>query len=206
MNWRQEAESAVVTAPPKVESEDAFLAQQLNALLEDGAVRAGSKDFASSLLNGFAKYRAFTDRQRPYVKKLIAEASAPVEEQRKSAAMDLDLSRVPAGRYAVETRRIQIDKPDAGKWEGWVFVKDGSEYGAGRRIATGRPNWNGQVEINASTRMTADRRDLETIIANPLEASKQYGRITSTCGVCGRTLENPESVAFGVGPICAEKF
>jgi hypothetical protein len=29
---------------------------------------------------------------------------------------------------------------------------------------------------------------------------------TSHCGVCGLTLKNPESVARGIGPICAEKY
>lgn len=29
---------------------------------------------------------------------------------------------------------------------------------------------------------------------------------TSYCGICGLTLKNPESVAAGIGPICAEKL
>lgn len=35
-----------------------------------------------------------------------------------------------------------------------------------------------------------------------LEEAKGYGRETGTCCVCGAHLENPESVALGIGPIC----
>lgn len=35
-----------------------------------------------------------------------------------------------------------------------------------------------------------------------LDEAKGYGRATGTCCVCGAHLENPESVALGIGPIC----
>jgi len=206
MNWKQQARSYVVANAPAVEEDkDANAADALRSLVESGKLFGGDVEFARSLLSGFAKYQSFTPKQRPYVEKLIAKGLAP-KAPLVSRVYDLDLSKVPAGRYAVEQRRIEISKPVDGKWAGWVFVKDGSEYGAGRRIAGGRPEWKGCVEIKGSAQMLADRRDLESIIADPLEASKQYGRITSTCGVCGRTLENPESVAYGVGPHCRARF
>jgi hypothetical protein len=39
-----------------------------------------------------------------------------------------------------------------------------------------------------------------------LEASKAYGREIGVCGVCNRTLTNPDSVAAGIGPICAARL
>lgn len=47
---------------------------------------------------------------------------------------------------------------------------------------------------------------LKAILADPFEASKAYGRLTNTCGVCGKALEDETSVANGIGPICAGKF
>jgi len=39
-----------------------------------------------------------------------------------------------------------------------------------------------------------------------LATVKLTARRTSHCGICGLTLENPESIAAGIGPICAEKY
>jgi len=38
-----------------------------------------------------------------------------------------------------------------------------------------------------------------------LEQAKEYGIRTHTCGCCGRTLTNPDSIEMGIGPICASK-
>lgn len=38
-----------------------------------------------------------------------------------------------------------------------------------------------------------------------LEEVQAFGRDTGICGICGRTLTNPESVEAGVGPVCAGK-
>jgi hypothetical protein len=44
-------------------------------------------------------------------------------------------------------------------------------------------------------------------IANdPKEAAIKYGRVTGCCACCGRPLENAESIARGIGPICAGKW
>jgi hypothetical protein len=39
-----------------------------------------------------------------------------------------------------------------------------------------------------------------------LEEAKKYGRIYGVCIVCSRTLTDEESIAAGIGPICAGKF
>lgn len=41
---------------------------------------------------------------------------------------------------------------------------------------------------------------------NPKEALAKWGRQTGQCGVCGRDLIDPESVAAGIGPVCAGKL
>lgn len=48
---------------------------------------------------------------------------------------------------------------------------------------------------------------LKAIVAvTPLEASKLYGRTIGKCGKCHRTLTDPDSIAAGIGPICAGKL
>ena len=44
------------------------------------------------------------------------------------------------------------------------------------------------------------------VAANPAEAAVAYGKMTGACAICGRHLENEESVARGIGPVCAGKY
>jgi hypothetical protein len=46
---------------------------------------------------------------------------------------------------------------------------------------------------------------LEWIKANPREAAELFGRLTETCGRCGRELSDDDSRARGLGPVCAGK-
>ena len=41
---------------------------------------------------------------------------------------------------------------------------------------------------------------------DPLAAAVAYGRLTGSCACCGKELTNGESIARGIGPICATKF
>lgn len=50
---------------------------------------------------------------------------------------------------------------------------------------------------------------LDTIYAimkNPQYEAIKWGRETGECAVCGRHLDNKESVALGIGPICNERM
>lgn len=40
---------------------------------------------------------------------------------------------------------------------------------------------------------------------DPLQETIKWGRETGQCGVCGRALDNKESVRLGIGPICLER-
>jgi len=42
--------------------------------------------------------------------------------------------------------------------------------------------------------------------ARGLEAVQEIGRATGRCAICSRMLTNAESIAAGIGPICAERF
>lgn len=47
---------------------------------------------------------------------------------------------------------------------------------------------------------------IELISADPMAAAKAYAQLTSSCSVCGRHLENQDSVDAGIGPICAGRI
>jgi hypothetical protein len=49
-------------------------------------------------------------------------------------------------------------------------------------------------------------RKLTTADKMTLEEAKEWGALYGTCCVCGRTLTDENSIAEGIGPICASKF
>lgn len=130
----------------------------------------------------------------PYKARPKVEAEAPVE--------GLSLTDLPSGYYAVpngDTRlkvKVEHGKPGT-RWDGWTFVKDGAEYGQQKRYGMQKPGqaYRGDIEDK-----------LAAIIEDPQAAMAEYGRLTGTCGKCGRKLEDEESVARGIGPICANGF
>lgn len=44
------------------------------------------------------------------------------------------------------------------------------------------------------------------IAADPEGEAIKHGKLTGRCAICSRKLSDAESVARGIGPICAEKF
>ena len=124
-----------------------------------------------------------------------AQAAAPV-----APTAGLDLTGLVSGMYAVpngDTRlKLQIDVVSKGKWAGWCFVRDGAVYGEGQRYGSQRPGATYKGAVEAA---------LAAIVADPQAAMAAYGHLTSTCGMCRRPLEDAESVARGIGPVCARK-
>lgn len=129
-------------------------------------------------------------------------ADAGREAAADRAADGLDLSNLIAGKYAVpngDTRlKVQIDQGKAGtKWANFTFVKDGAAYGQQKRYGMQKPGATYKGEITEA---------LRAILADPLAAMAAYGHLTSTCGMCGRPLEDAQSVARGIGPICYSRI
>lgn len=108
------------------------------------------------------------------------------------ARLPLFQSTVPAGRYALEindaVKFYKVDRPEEGKWAGYVFVK----------IQAGG-------ELHPVSREVRDKV-LSLIEANPHEALIRYGHELGHCGVCGRELTDETSRANGIGPVCASKL
>jgi hypothetical protein len=51
-----------------------------------------------------------------------------------------------------------------------------------------------------------DKETLNKIAANPSQVAKDYGRRVGKCSCCGRDLTDADSIAAGIGPICATSW
>lgn len=169
-------------------------------------------DFATSLAKAHQRYGYLTPKQATAAQSMRAKCQArdaARAEQTKAAdvahaatptKVEVDVRTIPSGRYAVpgaDTRlKLQVDNLTEGKWAGWVFVKDAAEYGYGKKYGSARPGQGYRGDVEA---------ELAAIAADPAAASAAYGRLTGTCGICGRHLEDADSVARGIGPVCAAK-
>lgn len=120
----------------------------------------------------------------------------------------LDLSDLLDGNYAdptsagdlkIEVRRGEDD------FEGLIYVSDAAVYG-----------WHSEygVQIPDSTYRGKVAGHLAAIVADPIGAAARYGQLTSSCGICGRALEDGKpngsdglsSLERGIGPVCWKKL
>jgi Family of unknown function (DUF6011) len=161
----------------------------------------GRNSFATSLSNQLGSRGTLSERQVAAVREGLAKLARAVIAAEPSGT-GLDLSKLPEGYYAVpqgDTRlKVRIDKPGPpSKWAGFIFVSDGAEYGQAKRYGRQAPGRTYTGDIVPQ---------LRAILADPVAACAAYGHLVGRCGVCGRKLEDAESVARGIGPICFGKF
>jgi hypothetical protein len=92
--------------------------------------------------------------------------------------------------------RIKL-APASGKNKGMLYVTRGQEY---------------LGKIDQSNHFFAltnvDKQtiyEVEEIIQSPMQQAIMSGHRTGHCAICGRRLDNENSIALGIGPICAER-
>ena len=176
------------------EAED--LRRMLNAHREAGTL---SKTSVSKAIDALLKI------DRPVAEKPEAPARpAPAWDPSKGTIAREALEAIPSGRYFVDGTFLKVDRPDNGRWAGFIFVKvirniSGS-FEDVRRVAILNPE-------SASGRVDESHRlAVEALASDPKAAAVAFGMKTGSCCICGRTLTDPESVKAGIGPICAAKF
>lgn len=174
---------------------ETFKANTPKHIMEWLVAKQDNEPFAKSLYDAGVRYGSLSDKQMATVERNIKLDTGDDD-------LVIDLHELATGYYAVpdgETRlKIAIRRPKKNsRWFGWIFVDDGAEYGA-------RKNYGRQGPDAMYTGLIQEQ--LKAVLADPLEALQAYGRLTGSCGVCGRVLEDEESVARGIGPICWGKL
>lgn len=101
---------------------------------------------------------------------------------------------IPAkGYYAIE-----ID----GEWKFYRVTERGSRWGTSKFHYLARQSGDNFFSVSAPERA----RVSAIINADPKRAQVEYGKRIGSCGMCGRSLTDPESRARGIGPDCWGRF
>ncbi len=148
-----------------------------------------------------AEYAAYLEHLKGHARTLsVSQASAWIDrllelplKSEPAALAAPQLPDVPAGRYAIlddddVVKFYRVDRPTEGRWSGYTFLsaQASDELYPIKAIAK-------KVEV------------LTAIAQDPAEASRRYGQEIGSCGVCGRTLTDETSRAYGIGPVCRQQ-
>ncbi len=187
-------------------------------------------DFAVDLLRKVQQYGSLTEGQLAAVRKAMARDEARTEERkaeaaaREAAAANIDIGKVAA---AIETaranglKRIKLrlgayvftPAKDTGRNPGALYVMREDKVADPDHLTKPfitRRTYLGKIvsgKFIRSRECTAEQEvEILRLAADPASAAVAYGRMTGACACCGKELTNAESIARGIGPVCADKF
>lgn len=164
--------------------------------------------FAQAMLGALDKYESLTEKQLAVVIKCTAEARARLQAQK--AAPGIDVSTITQSFKEAQAHGIKYPKlrlahlvfalaGPASRTPGAVFVTRAED-----KLYLGKVVDDRLLTVRACTAEL--QADIVRVAADPKAAAIAYGKEYGQCSCCGRELSNPESVALGIGPICATHF
>lgn len=153
--------------------------------------------FAESLANGLMKWGSLTEKQCLAVQRIVNGSGKEVEVDASKIEAAISRART-AGLQSPRLRfgdlRFQASRKDPASI--YTKTKDGTYLG---RVSGGL--------FRPSSLCSQDNVDeVREVLADPAAAAVKHGRQYGQCACCGKELSDPESVAKGIGPVCAEKF
>lgn len=170
--------------------------------------------FAASLWEAIQKYDQLTEGQEKKAVELMerdkvrdAERAA-AHAEKVAAAPQVDLGKITEAFAAAKVDGLYKPKlkiagftikvaPPESRNPGSLYVKAKGGVYVGR-ITDGRFFKGRDCTPEQEARLLA--------VCAGTEAAIAHGKATGICAVCGAFLENPESVARGIGPICFAKI
>ena len=164
--------------------------------------------FAASLYNSIVRYGALTANQLAAVQKNLtakvpaADAPAPVQLHTESLMQAFDKAKANKVQYPKMRFEGFVISPASltGKNAGALYVKSDEGEGVYLGKVVGGI-FHPTRECNEAT-----VNKVHAILKDPLKEAVAYGKRVGVCSICGRRLDNKESIDRGIGPICAEKF
>lgn len=170
-------------------------------------------DFRNRLLRG----NALTDGQMAVVAKGMARSAQWAAERVQKQAEQAVALDVTAIRTVLQSRKKVMVAlftfsmaPAHGNNPGAIYVKDNGQYvgkipAGASTFAPGRDF--DQSRLPALVEAMSDpAKAVKADAARRAKALLEDPTMSIPCGCCGLTLTNPESIARGIGPICAGKW
>lgn len=220
----EQREKAKAQRDARKAREQQTAAEQADAWLEANPVEAqwlrepvkGDFTFHADMLASLIKYGSFTERQEAAVRNGAAKSAARKAQwaaekaAREEGAATLTLVKIRAGfdsakqhlkRPKLRIADIQFSlAPVTGRNAGCIYVVRASD-----------DTYLGKITqedkfITSRDCTAADSETVARVAADPAAAATAHGHEYGQCSCCGRELTNPESVARGIGPICAERW
>ena len=167
---------------------------------------ADSFEFAASLMQSLRKWGSLTIGQHTAVQRIIAKRK--IQADRHASAPTVSLAPIESAFDKAKAAGIKYPKlrldvftfSPAGatsKNAGAVYVKEGDTY-LGKVL-------NGKLfAVSACTPQQEDA--IVAVAADPMNAAIAYGKRFGKCSICARTLTDAESIARGMGAVCATRF
>ncbi len=171
-------------------------------------------EFAQSLLTSLEQYGSLTDRQ------METAARLTLQSQERRAQWVAEKTAREAAAPTVDSARLEESfrtaKANGLKWPritmGEMVIKPAGENSKnpGALYVTEYGQYLGKVMGGRFFKVrecgTEQEQQVVSLINDPVGAAEAYGHMTGHCCICNRELTNPDSVARGIGPICADKF
>jgi hypothetical protein len=168
-------------------------------------------DFAGSLAGALNRYGNLTENQLAAVRRCIEKDRAFAADRARREAnapmcsvTALETAFATAHANSIGTPKLYFAEfrfspaPSTGINAGAIYVKDRDGNYLGK-IANGRFVRARNVDGNTE-------EDILAVCADPYNQAIAYGKRFGRCACCNRTLSDPESVARGIGPVCAAHY
>jgi predicted RNA-binding Zn-ribbon protein involved in translation (DUF1610 family) len=202
----------------------ASAADQAAAWLEANPVEAewlrqpvtGDFTFHADMLAALIKYGSLTERQEAAVRNAAAKSAARKAQwaaekaTRDAAAPVLTMDKIRAG-FDSAVRHLKRPKLRIADVQFSLAPATGRNAGAIYVVRASDDTYLGKITqddkfITSRDCTAADSETVARVAADPAAAATAHGHEYGQCSCCGRELTNPESVARGIGPICAERW
>lgn len=166
-------------------------------------------DFACQMRLAVMQYGSLTERQMGAVERCVAkrkEAIAAAVERKANAPV----VSIEAIEECFAKAKAQAVNPKL-RLAGFVFsYASETSANAGALYIKSDGVYLGKIMggklFTSRDCNEQQRQEIMEVAAQPKDAAIKYGRVTGSCAICNRRLDNAESVERGIGPICAEKF
>jgi TorA maturation chaperone TorD len=202
----------------------ATAAEQAQAWLDANPVEAewlrqpvtGDFTFHADMLAALVKYGSLTERQEASVRNAAAKSVARKAQwaaekaDREAGAAVLTLTKIRAG-FDSAVRHLKRPKLRIADIQFSLAPATGRNVGCIYVVRASDDTYLGKITqddkfITSRDCTAADSETVARVAADPAAAATAHGHEFGNCSCCGRELTNPESVARGIGPICAERW